>query len=259
MSMIHRLWRPILFVAMTATVACTAQARDPRVEQFAALPDWRGIWFAEGLVADISGFNVADADPSDVPPVKLLDPDAPWNEEGRARLEARMADYGSFKANGWGYPLMMNGMAPLQFLITPEETLVINFYRDVRHVHTDGRPLPPHEDRWPTVWGESIGRWEGDTLVIETVAVEDPSRYFGIAPPLSAQARYTERLRMTGPDRIESQMTITDPETLSRPWVLDLAYTRATGLDRLFHDAYTNDRNELDGDLYTIAPSQGPR
>ena len=73
-----------------------------------------------------------------------------------------------------------------------------------------------------------------------------------MSPPLSERARYVERIRQTAPDRLDSQMTIEDPETLERAWVLELAYTRATGLDRLVHDAFDNDRSELADGLFTI-------
>jgi hypothetical protein len=210
-------------------------------------PDWRGYWVGEGLTAEISGF------PSGAN-YKLLGGDAPWSEEGRKRVEATRGRQADQKANGWGFPLMMSSAAPMQFLITPRETLIINIYRDVRHVYTDGRSLPAEEDRWPTTWGESVGRWEGDTLVIETVSVRNPNRYFFSSPPLSEQARYVERLRMTSPDRIESVMTVTDPVALSAPWVVNIVYERAKGLDRMIHDDYDNDRSEVEGGLFTIVP-----
>ena len=125
---------------------------------------------------------------------------------------------------------MMDGAPPLQFVITPEETLIFNTYRDLRHVYTDGRPHPPEEDRWPTTWGDSVGHWDGDTLVIDTVSVREPNKYFGVSAWLSDQAHYTERLRMVAPDRIEGEMTIVDPATLSQPWVVKLNYKRADGL-----------------------------
>jgi hypothetical protein len=213
-----------------------------------SLPDWSGVWIAEGLAAEISGF------PPPTARYKLLGNDAPWNAEGRARVEATRAGQANRKANGWGFPLMMNAAAPLQFLITPRETLIINVYRDVRHIYTDGRNHPPEEDRWPTTWGDSVGHWEGDTLVIDTVSVRDPNRYFFSSPPLSEQAHYVERLRMTGPDRIESVMTIEDPVALAERWVVELVYVRATGLDRLINDDYDNDRSEVDGGVFTIVP-----
>ena len=239
--------RRIELLAIAGATCASLLGVAPVDVQAQSLPDWRGYWIGEGLTAEISGFPSGGN-------YKLLGGDAPWSEEGRKRVEATRARQMDQKANGWGFPLMMNSAAPMQFLITPRETLIINIYRDVRHVYTDGRSLPAVEDRWPTTWGESVGRWEGDTLVIETVSVRNPNRYFFSSPPLSEQARYVERLRMTGPDRIESVMTITDPVALSAPWVVNLVYERAKGLDRLIHDDYDNDRSEVEGGLFTILP-----
>ena len=210
---------------------------------------WQGVWIADGLTPDISGFP---------PPgsrwYKLLDPQAPWNEEGRKRFEAMMRSGSDRKANGWGFPMMMDGAAPFEILVTPHKTLIINVYRDVRHVYTDGRAHPPDEERWPTTWGDSVGRWDGDTLVVDTVSVRNPPLYFFSAPPLSEQAHYVERLRKNGPDRIDSVMTIEDPVTLAKPWVLNLTYVRAEGTDRLLNDDYANDRSEVEAGLFTIVP-----
>ncbi len=86
------------------------------------------------------------------------------------------------------------------------------------------------------------------------MSVREPNKYFGVSAWLSDQAHYSERLRMTSPDRIEGEMTIVDPATLSSPWVVKLTYNRATGWDRLIHDGYANDRTGFDGDFYTIEP-----
>jgi hypothetical protein len=237
-----------------ALCACTErQPADARVEQFAQLPNWSGVWVAEGLEPGIDGFSM-----SRLPAFIVVNPDIPWNETSVAKIQAELALNPELQvqpAAGWGYPLMMDGAPPLQFVITPEETLIFNTYRDLRHVYTDGRPHPSEQDRWATTWGDSVGRWDGDTLVIDTVSVREPNQYFGVVARLSDQAHYTERLRMVSPDRIEGEMTIEDPATLSRAWVVKLAYKRADGFDRLIHDSYFNDRTGFDGDYYTIEPS----
>ena len=248
--------RRVALSAALALCACTQQPpADSRVAQFAALPNWSGIWLAEGLEPGIDGFSM-----SRVPAFLAVAPGIPWNETTAALLQAELAANPGLQvepAEGWGYPLMMDGAPPLQFVITPEETLIFNTYRDLRHIYTDGRPHPPEEDRWPTTWGDSVGHWEGDTLVIDTVSVREPNKYFGVSAWLSDQAHYTERLRMAAPDRIEGEMTIVDPATLSGPWVVKLNYTRAAGWDRLLHDSYDNDRTGFDGDFYTIEAPQG--
>ena len=241
-----------LGVLAAAMLACSPKPpTEARIDRFASLPQWDGLWITEGLQADISGYPSSAA--GNAMP-KLIGFEAPWNDRGRAQFAATRAAVSHRKAAGWGYPMMMNSFAPMQFIITPEETLILNTYRDVRHVYTDGRPHPAEEDRWPTVWGDSIGHWEADTLVVETNNVQNPSDYFQAAPPLSEKARYVERLRMTAPDRIDSDITIEDPSTLTQPWNVTIRYRRAEGVDRLIHDAYTNDRTGFDGELLTIEP-----
>jgi hypothetical protein len=228
-------------IVALASVSHVASAQDSTA--------WQGVWIAEGLTPDISGFP-----PPGARWYKFLDPEAPWNEEGQKRFRVMMSSGATRKANGWGFPMMMDAAAPLQFLVTPHETLIINIYRDVRHIYTDGRAHPPEDERWPTTWGDSVGRWDGDTLVVETVSVRNPPLYFFSAPPLSEQARYVERLRKNGADRIDSVMTIEDPVTLAEPWVVNLTYVRAAGTDRLINDDYANDRSEVDGNTFTIVP-----
>lgn len=268
---LHVFARPALLVAMLALVACAKQAPvDPRAQAFSALPRWDGYWASATMVPEISGFDKMILDGKLTAPgpaaleglgriYPLAGIAAPWNDATRAKFFAMLGSMNNRKSDGWGYPMMMGGPAAMQFLITPEETLIVNMYREVRHIHTDGRALPAEEDRWPTTWGESVGRWEGDTLVIETTSVRSPPVFFQLAPPLSENARYVERLRRTAPDRIESEITIEDPDTLTAPWKATVVYVRQGSMDRLVHDSFANDRSELDGDTFTIAPAMtGP-
>jgi hypothetical protein len=252
-----------LLGACAASVgAQTAPSPKAREAQFAKLPYWDGLWLSEHLETTIGGIptELLEAREAGKPAafrMALTGAGAPWNEEGKARQAERAKTGGNRKAMGWGYPMMMNSNAPILFLITPEETLIINAYRDVRHIYTDGRGHPPEEDRWPTAWGDSIGHWEGDTLVVDTIAVKNPNLFFHGAPPLSEEAHYVERLRMSGPDRIEGEITITDPKTLTRPWTVKLAYGRAKGFDRMISIEYENDRTGFDGTSNTIEPDKG--
>jgi hypothetical protein len=267
-----RLLLCLLLPVLAAGVSCSRQAADPRVVRFQQLPDWRGYWVSAVNDVDISGYPVAGTAGFNLQLIGF-GPGVPWKEGHVAEAQAQLARVfpkgdGQRKGTGWGYPIMMELVPPTQFLVTPEETLIINSYRDTRHVYTDGRAHPPEQDRWPTPWGDSIGHWEGDTLVIDTVSVQQPNVIlmsnllaggpgaprFGLLPPLSEQAHYIERLRRSGPDSMEMQMTIEDPQTLVKPWVVKLAYKRAAAMDRMFHEAFQNDRSVPDGDSATIAP-----
>jgi len=230
----------------------------PRAEYFEQLPYWPGYWVGENQAGTpISGIVVrAEGEPEPAPLSETLAiwaSNAPWNDEGRRRVAEAMASQGGRKGTGWGYPLMMTSPTPLQFLITPEEVLIINAYNETRHIYADGRDHPPLDDLWPTVTGNSIGHWEGDTLVIDTIMVTNPNEFFQGGPPLSEQARYVERIRLDG-DTLRAEMTIQDPITLSGPWKAKLSWVRDEGFDRMIQVDWNNDRTGTEGDTNTIEP-----
>ena len=253
-------WLAVALLAGVGLAAGQATAQDiaapARADKFLELPYWPGYWVGENAAdTPISGIALRP------PPEGAEAPDspaiwsnrAPWNEEGRRRVAEVQRTQGGRKGLGWGYPLMMNSSTPVQFLITPEEVLVVNAYNEVRHIYTDGRDHPPVEDLWPTVTGNSIGHWEGDELVIDTIMVTNPNEFFQGGPPLSEQARYVERIRLDG-DTLRLGLTIEDPVTLSAPWKLDLALVRDEGFDRMIQVDWNNDRTGSDGETNTIEP-----
>jgi hypothetical protein len=188
----------------------------------------------------------------------MWDNKAPWNDEGQRRLAELRRTLGTRKGLGWGFPLMMNSSTPIQFLITPEEVIIVNAYKETRHVYTDGRGHPPADDLWPTVTGHSIGHWEGDTLVIDTIMVSEPNKFFQGNVPLSEQARYRERIRMDG-EKLVSDWTIEDPVTLSGPWQVRVNLVREPGFDRMIEVDWDNDRTGSDGTANTIEPPSDQR
>jgi hypothetical protein len=160
-------------------------------------------------------------------------------------------------AAAWGFPTMMSSYSEIKFVVAPAETVIISQYRDVRYVYTDGRGHPPEDELWPNNWGDSTGCWDGDTLTIDTIGAKFDPVFNYLAPPLSEQAHFVERLRLVAPDRIEGEMVITDPETLTEPWTVHFAFVPA-GIDRLVHEGDNLlDRNQVQGDQATIAPPSG--
>lgn len=227
--------------------AAVAQPGSARAEAFAKLPDWTGIWIADSR----SNLGLSGRPPPGAQQTAaLLGP--PYTEEWAAKVASRPRDP-TLTECGFPFPFVMENPWVFQFLVTPEETAMIWGGREVRHIYTDGRGHPAAEDLWPTPWGDSVGRWEGDTLVVDTVAVQ-PSRF---PPLLTEQARFTERLRMVGADRFEIALTIEDPVALKESWTITIPYQRVTTLDRMVHGLCDeNERNPVvDGQL-TIAPSE---
>lgn len=248
-----------LFAAPLAAWPAVAQEQHPqaRAETFVKLPYWPGYWVPEDqLGTPISGIlsrSGQEPRPQRNDSLGLWAQNIPWNEEGRRRVAEVQRTQGGRKGLGWGFPTMMTASTPVQFLVTPEEVLIINAYNEARHVYTDGRGHPPPDDLWPTVLGHSIGRWEGQTLVIDTIMVTNPNEFFQGAPPLSEEARYLERIWLDG-ETLRAEVTLEDPVTLAAPWKARLAWVRDEAFDRMIQVDWNNDRTGVEGDTNTIEP-----
>jgi hypothetical protein len=283
----------LLALAMLACAALQAQANPPeRVRQFAALPPWTGIWETEVAAQLASGeldqalagaeHNPATAAFTLAPPGVLLPLEVeffrraqllgtpPYNRQWQQVYEQRKREVkatpasavnmGDIRACTQGYPLLMESATDGMFelLVTPEETLLLFADGELRHIYTDGRPHPKQEDLWATELGNSIGHWQGNTLVIDTIERKAgpliPIAHF-VSPDLSEQAHFVERLRQLDRDHMQNDMTIEDPARLARPWRLTLRYRRVTDMDRLIATNCTeNDRNPVVNGKVTIAP-----
>ena len=96
---------------------------------------------------------------------------------------------------------------------------------DVRVVPLDGRP---HVGAGVTQWlGDSRGRWEGDTLVVETTNFTDRTNVGGATH--SKALKTTERFTRTGPETLVYEVTVDDPETWVAPWTLQIPLARDDG------------------------------
>jgi hypothetical protein len=120
-------------------------------------------------------------------------------------------------------PGIMTQPYPIEFLLTPGKvTIVIEAYTQVRHIYTDGRELPEYPD--PSFFGTSIGRWEGDTLVAESVGFNELVTISGI--PHSDGMKITERFSLVDDDTMLVETTITDPAALTQPYTTSGSFAR---------------------------------
>jgi hypothetical protein len=91
-------------------------------------------------------------------------------------------------------------------------------YHTYRQIFTDGRPLPSVSE--PAWFGYSVGRWEGDTLAVDTVGVHEKTWLDDSGHPHSADMRIFERFRRVDFGRMDLQITIDDPKAYSKPWTV---------------------------------------
>ena len=122
---------------------------------------------------------------------------------------------------------MMQATFPMEILETPGQvTIIQEAFTQVRRVYLDAPALKP-EDAEPRFVGHSTGRWQGNTLVVDTVGVKE-SVLFRNAPH-SPNMRITERMRLLNDEILENQVTVEDPEYLTKPWTWTWMYKRWPG------------------------------
>jgi hypothetical protein len=143
-----------------------------------------------------------------------------------------------------GMPGIMGQPYPMEFLLTPGKvTIVIEAYTQVRHSYTDGRSLP--EEPEPKFFGTSIGRWEGDTLVAETVGFNDFVQH-ARGVPHGDKMRIVERFRLTDPDTMSIETTISDPDALTMPYTTTASLRRHRDWTISEYVCEENNRNSVD-------------
>ena len=112
-----------------------------------------------------------------------------------------------------------------EFIVTPAQTWLINeMVNDVRRVYTDGREHTSEDDAYPSWNGDTVGFWDGDTLVAHTTHLMPGQYQRGVQPNYSEQTSVVERWRKIDPKTLQADVWVFDPIHLAEPW-----YTRQGG------------------------------
>ena len=164
--------------------------------------------------------------------------EAPFTSEGKKMNDANKPGYGPRRGTTRNDPL--GRCEPLglvrhlsteivephnTFEIVQLPTRIVQFFEyrhDWREIWMDGRALPDPAKVDPKWNGFSVGRWEGDTLVVDSVAFDSRSWVDKFGYPHSEEMRLQERYRRVDADTLELVMTITDPVVYSKPWSSDV-------------------------------------
>jgi hypothetical protein len=239
-----------------------------RTKAFAKLPDWSGIWELDAFVGQADGQQfsaegqrrlkeyAAALRPSFTPEYQAK------YDEIRKKVEAAIAadpDHPPVTHE----PLCAAPPFPAtstpgmyQWRVTPEETTFISTVGAVRHIYTDGRSHPRKDELWPTLMGDSIGHWEGDALVVDTIGTR--KRFYtgelsGFFLPASDQLHFTERIRMVRHDQMQIDYTAQDPVALTKPIHAVITHTRVTDFNRMIEetDCEQNERDPVVNGRFT--------
>ena len=140
------------------------------------------------------------------------DPGNPSITNGRVDLDPTIAN--CFPT---GMPRLMTEVFPFE-IVQIRDRVLIMFEKDyaVSHIWTDGRKLP--EDPDPTYMGQSVGRWDGDTLVIDTIGLKDFTWLDRAGHPHSDALHVEWRVRRVNHDRLQIDWTFDDPKAFTKPW-----------------------------------------
>jgi len=142
----------------------------------------------------------------------------------------------------FGFPLGGLLSEPIKIVQAPRLTMVIyeagNFYRQI---HTDGRKLP-EEINAAAFNGYSAGRWEGDTLIVETAGFNDKTQLDMMGHPHSEGLRVVERFRRRDFGHLDYQITFDDPKMYTRPFTVSIPHDLLPDSD-VFENFCENERD----------------
>jgi len=184
-------------------------APAPRTED--GKPDLSGLWQPESGGPDKQFTDIARE-------IKEGLPFQPWAAD---IVKARRANENKDDPDGHCQPLGLVKMHlhpyPRRMVQVPGLTLIL-FERDTnyRQIFTDGRPLP--EDPTPAFNGYSTAKWDGDTLVVQSIGFKDNLWLDISGTPLTDAAKVTERYRRPTFGKLEIDITIDDPKAYTKPW-----------------------------------------
>jgi hypothetical protein len=182
--------------------------------------DLSGVWmqYPDGPTAGVPGMNAIDE--------KLRPPFTPW---GQARFNAARPMQGPTAVPGQenaptlhcdpdGPPRVLNLPNPFEIVQIPGRVFMFFELGHVwRTIWTDGRTLPKDPD--PSWLGYSVGKWDGDTFVVDTIGFNDKLWVDVFGSPRSDQMHLTERYRRLNHDTLEMQITMDDPKAYTKVWV----------------------------------------
>jgi hypothetical protein len=179
---------------------------------------------------------LADGSQGRAPDAPSLTPEymAKWETIRKSRMAGSSEYDNTAKCLPPGMPAMMTMAYGMEVMQTRDKITFFSELNDaLRRVYLDGRKPTRKILDDPTYAGYSTGHWEGDTLVVETVALHPNSFIEGFTPHSDAMT-VKERIRLAGPDLLEDRITVTDPKALTKTWETVKTYRKAKpGTDEL--------------------------
>jgi hypothetical protein len=205
----------------TAGNAATPRTADGK-------PDLSGIWQVMNTAAwDIQDHSAQNGVPAGIGVV--VGNEIPYKPEALARKQQNAANRATAdpetKCYLPGVPRIMYMPYPFQIFQKPEQlTMLFEYVHATRYIYTNGTPHPPgHIDWW---MGDSRGRWEGDTLVVDVIDFNEETWFDRAGNFHGDQLHLVERFTPLDRDHITYDVTVEDPGVFTRPWRMSMILYR---------------------------------
>jgi hypothetical protein len=149
-----------------------------------------------------------------------------------------------------GMPRIMTMTYPMEIMQNENQVNIFAEWNEqTRRVYTDGRPHQPFSETGALFYGDSIGHWEGDVLVVETISLRGDTNLEASGLPHSDQLRVVERIWLENDNLLKDEITLHDPKAFTRPWTVTKRYNRMAADETLLpYVCLENNRNPVAAD-----------
>jgi hypothetical protein len=229
------------------------------------LGNGKGAW-SPRIVDDISGNGGGEKEErTRTAQMKMVDQriDVPFQPWAKQTYDQRNATLSKEDPEGYclppGIPRMMNTPFPMQIYQLPDRILQV--YEGGAHmwriIYMDGRPHPKLALSNPSYLGHSVGHWEGDTLVVDVVGLNDRTWLDAAGHPHTEQLHVIERYTRTDENTLHYQATIDDPGAYTKPWTVGWNVKWEPDWDPLEYVCQENNRDVgVNGHMVGLRPGE---
>ena len=227
----------LLLITMLGPVSTARSAEDATavLNPPPTAKDWADI----GKLPDLSGLWIADMKDQFA---QVTSNPTPWTTKAADVVNRQTEDNKAGRPDNIFLDCLPEGMptwmlinhSAMEIAVTPGKIYMLgeSDSNRLRRIYTDGRPHPDDPDQ--TFHGHSIGHWEGDTLVVDTVGIL-PQVWLAIGEAQgvhnNGDTHVVERIRLAGPNTLTDTLTITAPHVLTKPWVTTRRFERTRRRD----------------------------
>jgi len=168
-----------------------------------------------------------------------------WGEESWKAYDPAKFDY-TAHCLPMGWTRQMNTPMPIEIMQEPNRIAILfEAWQTFKVIPTDGRDHPKDPD--PTWMGNSVGHWDGDTLVVDTISFNEKTRLDTIGHPHSDQLHVVERLTRTDSMHITYEVTVDDPKTFTKAWSNKRTFTLKPNWELMEYSCEENNKDVHEG------------